>query len=326
MIAHTHGRTGQNRTFVAGIWLLGLGLVFLTHDLADMTWAEAWPLFIILIGCGALASALTGYRGLTAGVWSLLWPLAWIAVGIVLFLSTTGRLAVGPAELVSTWWPAALIAIGAWFLVAAVWPGRTPPNETLAIPLAGAASAAVRINFGAGDLTVERGAPESVVSGTFSGGVVCTTPGPGTIQLDPYAGGGWPFGWDHRLQWHVGLTDAVPLDLRVQAGASRSSIDLGDLRVRQLDLQTGASGTRVMLPRAAGATTVAVRTGAASVMLEIPAGVAARIRSRMALGSTSVDQARFPRTADGYESPDYATAPNRVDIDVQGGVGAVRIG
>ena len=59
--------------------------------------------------------------------------------------------------------------------------------------------------------------------------------------------------------------------------------------------------------------------------MNVPAGVAARIRSRMALGSSDVDEARFPRTSNGYESPDFATATNRVDIDVQGGVGSVRI-
>jgi len=56
-----------------------------------------------------------------------------------------------------------------------------------------------------------------------------------------------------------------------------------------------------------------------------PPGVAARIRTRMALGRTNVDESRFPRTADGYASPDYEVNPNRVEIDVQGGVGSVAI-
>ena len=59
--------------------------------------------------------------------------------------------------------------------------------------------------------------------------------------------------------------------------------------------------------------------------MNVPAGVAARIRSRMALGSSHVNETRFPRTSSGYESPDFGTATNRVDIDVQGGVGSVRI-
>ncbi len=60
-------------------------------------------------------------------------------------------------------------------------------------------------------------------------------------------------------------------------------------------------------------------------MFEVPNGVAARIRSRMVLGSTQIDQGRFPPTALGYESIDYASAQNRVDIDVQGGVGSLRV-
>ena len=45
----------------------------------------------------------------------------------------------------------------------------------------------------------------------------------------------------------------------------------------------------------------------------------------MALGSAQIDQARFPASGNGYESPDYATATNRVDIDVNGGVGSFRV-
>jgi hypothetical protein len=45
----------------------------------------------------------------------------------------------------------------------------------------------------------------------------------------------------------------------------------------------------------------------------------------MALGSAQIDQARFPATTGGYESPDFGTAANRVEIDVQGGVGSFRV-
>ena len=86
-------------------------------------------------------------------------------------------------------------------------------------------------------------------------------------------------------------------------------------------MQTGASETRVRLPRAAGATNVKAEAGAASLTFEVPAGVAARIRNRMAIGSTHIDEVRFPRVGDIYQSLDYATAENRIDMDIQGGVG-----
>ena len=148
--------------------------------------------------------------------------------------------------------------------------------------------------------------------------------GPGRLELSQDTRYGLP--WIERSsRWTVGVTVEVPLDLKVNAGASRTILDLSDVRLRSLDLQTGASETRVRLPKAAGSTTVKAQSGAASLTLEVPPGVAARIRTRMALGSTQIDQARFPASGNGYESTDYATAENRVEIDVQGGVGSLRV-
>ena len=66
-----------------------------------------------------------------------------------------------------------------------------------------------------------------------------------------------------------------------------------------------------------GVTLVRTDTGVASLYIEVPQGVAARIRSSMGLGRVDVDQARFPRVADGWQSPDVATAANRVDLEAE---------
>lgn len=117
----------------------------------------------------------------------------------------------------------------------------------------------------------------------------------------------------------------MPLDLQLEAGASRTRLDFRETKLRRPVIKTGASDTNVVLPSAAGATDVRVESGAAGVALVVPTGVAARVRSSVALGSVQVDQSRFPRSGDVYESIDYASAANRVDIDLQGGVGSVRI-
>jgi hypothetical protein len=95
--------------------------------------------------------------------------------------------------------------------------------------------------------------------------------------------------------------------------------------LRSLRLQTGASETTITLPQGAGETRVRADAGAAQVTFRVPDGVAASIRSRVALGTTQVDTARFPRTGDRYESAGFASAPNRVEIDLQGGVGSFRV-
>lgn len=325
MTAERRGGSGGHRggAVSAGAWLVALGLVFLVKDLGKLSWGEAWPLFIIAVGVASLISSLLGYRRLTAGAWSLLWPIAWIVVGGILFATTTGRIEGGPGELVSRWWPVGFVAIGIWFLVAAFWP-RASTLDTLTLPLAGAQRAEARITFGAGELTVGRGRPGTLINGRFDGGALYRSPGPGLVEVKPDTGGGWPMS-GQAFRWDIGLTAEVPLDLRLDTGASRAVIDLGELRIRLLEIRTGASETRVRLPARAGQSWVRTETGVSALHLEVPPGVAARIRTRMALGRTDVDESRFPRTAEGFQSIDYETSPNRVEIDIQGGVGAVTI-
>ena len=251
------------------------------------------------------------------------WPILLLIAGIVLLASTTGALAIDPLELLTRWWPLAAVGIGLWLLIAAVLPGRNA-TEALALPLEGVASARVRLRFGGGELDVARAPSGQLVSGDFRGGVVARTLGPGAIELEPVSAGRWMWGRDWP-SWRVGLTGEVPLDLDVEGGANRTRLDLTDLQIRALRIRTGASETRVLLPRAAGLTRVRAESGATSLVFEVPEGVAASIRSRMALGSTNVDAGRFPRDGDRHESPDYASAANKVEIDVQGGVGSLRV-
>jgi hypothetical protein len=215
------------------------------------------------------------------------------------------------------------VVLGVWFLIGAIVPSSTP-SEDLVIPIGAATGASVRIQYGAGDLTTHVATAGNLVDGRFVGGVSHRQDGPGRVELRQDTARGWPW-FDRPYRWDVGLTGELPLDLRIDGGATHMVLDLRELKVRTLELHTGASGTRVLLPRAAGATSVRAETGAAELVFEVPLGVAARIRSRMVLGSTQIDQGRFPPTAAGYESLDYSSALNRIDIDVQGGVGALRV-
>lgn len=316
----TRSRGGS---LVAATWLIGLGLVFLVQETADLSWSEAWPMFVILAGVGAFVSTAVRGNLSVGGIWAFTWPVAWLVVGSILLLSTTGNLSSGPGELISDWWPLALVVLGVWFLIGAIVP-RSGPSEELAIPIGTATDASVRIQYGAGDLTTHLAAAGNLVDGRFVGGVRHRQDGPGRVELRQDATNGWPW-FDRRFAWDVGLTGERPLDLRVDGGATRMVLDLRDLKLRSLELHTGASGTRVLLPRAAGMTAVRAESGAAELVFEVPVGVAARIRSRMVLGSTQIDQGRFPPSAIGYESLDYATAQNRVEIDVQGGIGSLKV-
>jgi hypothetical protein len=93
-----------------------------------------------------------------------------------------------------------------------------------------------------------------------------------------------------------------------------------------LILETGASSTEIDLPERAGTTSVRVRAGAAGVVLNVPRGVAARVRGSAGIATIDVDTRRFPHVGEKeYRSPDFDTAANRVDIDIETGVGSVAV-
>jgi hypothetical protein len=279
---------------------------------------------VILVGVAGIISVFMTARPVARWMVALTWPVAFTVVGVILLLSTTGTLGTDLGSIVR-WWPVALIVLGAWYLIVAFMPRAVAGSSQLTIPLEGATSASVRLQFGGGEVTVEPGPADQLLVGQFeNGAAVQRRRGPGSVELSP-DGSGFPW-FDRPLSWKVGVTTGVPLDLDLQCGAAKVRVDLTGVTLRRLKIQTGASDTRVRLPRTAGESSVKAEGGAASLTFEVPAGVAARIKSLMVIGSTSVDESRFPKSASGrWESPDYATATNRVDLEISGGVGSVQV-
>jgi hypothetical protein len=231
----------------------------------------------------------------------------------------------------------ALIGAGVW-IITGVSRGRTDlPREQAAIPLDGAAEASVKIHHGAGRLALGAGAaPADLLSGVFGGGLDArTTRDGGVLRADLRVkerrvgdlAGPWLHGKFDTLDWDLVMNPRVTLDLELETGASESRIVLTDLQARDVRLKTGASATTIDLPTAAGLTRLWVDSGAASVKVRVPAGVAARIRLRAALAGTRVDAVRFPRRGESpvYESADFEGALNKVEIDVDTGVGSIEI-
>lgn len=170
-----------------------------------------------------------------------------------------------------------------------------------------------------------------LLSGEFAGGVdraITTTGDQVDVTLKLPETVAEQFDWlgtNRGLAWDVHLNRSVPLALSVETGASRTHIDLSDLHVSRLDLRTGAGSVDVTMPAHAGRTEARIDSGVAEVNVNVPTGVAAHIRGGVRLGTLNVDEVRFPKQQDGFESADYQTAQNQVVIDVQSAIGAVTV-
>lgn len=256
----------------------------------------------------------------------LFWGTILILGGGLLLLDNLELINVDVWELA---WPLFLIAIGVWTLFGRTSRGRRGVSESISIPLEGAGQARIKMRHGAGRLSVRAGTGgDEAVSGTFVGGLDYNSHLSGDrLEVDMRVQRefiGW-FPFREGNNWSVSLNDQIPLSLDVEVGANESDFDLSGLKVTEVRMRTGASATELTLPAKAGHTRANVKAGIASVRIRIPDGVAARIKVGGGVSSVNVDGSRFPRSGDVYRSADYDTAENKVDLDVETGVGSLEI-
>jgi len=355
--------SGRGLAVLGGIITM-VGVVLAAQQQADtyVSWAYAWA----LVAPGGVGVGLAVYGLLTArwavlreGIGALV---AGIALFLIFFVFFEGIIGIGGVrndDLVTIVAPLAIVGLGVLLLLGAFvmpylpgraeadgWPaasgaatgatapagGAGPttsaPEGPRSIELGGAADAEISLTFGAGRLTIAgRAAPGHLLDGTFRGGVRREDQGPGRVRLSTPGERIWDLPWDRApFEWRLSLTGEVPLRLSLETGAARTEADLSDLRLSDLRVRTGAAESFVTLPRAAGMTRVDAEGGAAALHFRIPDGVAAHVRSKMAIGSTDVDTTRFPPDpAGGWTSRDFATAEHRVELDLRGGVGAISV-
>jgi len=258
---------------------------------------------------------------------SMFWGAILVVLGIVLVLSNLGLL--GNIDIWGLMWPMFLILLGAWVLFGTVF--RKPvESEHAEIPLAEFQKGYVQVKHGAGRLKIYPGNdPGLLVEGDFGGGLDFSTSEEGdTLSVKMRMPSQiFPIFWapGYSLDWSFGLARVIPLSLVVDSGANEARIELTELNVQEFKLKSGVSSAKVHLPANAGHTSVRVDSGVSSVDLYIPDGVAAKISSHGGLSSVNVDRSRFPKTGSYYQSADYVEAENKVDIDIQMGVGSVNI-
>ena len=257
---------------------------------------------------------------------ALFWGILILSLGCLLLLDNLGVITVNLGMII---FPLLIIALGVWIL----WGAKSQkPIEIqhTGIPLDGAARARVHVRHGAGRLIIKAGeAGGDLVTGDFGGGLEKDVNLSGDsleVSLRPPSRVFWPF-WQpgSQLDWSLALAPGIPLELDFQTGAGDANLDFSQLQVIRLRMNSGASSTRVTMPAAAGITQAEFKTGAASLDIRVPEGVGARIRASGGLSSILIDKHRFPRSGSVYQSIDYDTAANKIDILVEMGVGSVNI-
>lgn len=288
-----------------------------------------------------------------------LWPFILIALGVLFLLENLGVRTWGVWNAVAVWWPLVLIVIGAelitrpyaWgrqltlglaLLVALVigfWSLVRPPilggltRQTVSLPIT-ASRAEIQIGTTVGRLEVGPNRTGKLIDGAFDlrrnehlEREVGTRGDAQFVRLEAKHNGPnavWPgTNLGNNATWKLGLAPNVPMVLHLNTGVGDSSIDLADLKVTDLTLNTGIGQTTVILP-ATGRVIARLDSGIGETNVRIPNGMEARIRATSGIGSVGVS-GNYQRDGDVYTSPNFASATNRVELEVKGGIGRVSI-
>jgi hypothetical protein len=146
-------------------------------------------------------------------------------------------------------------------------------NQREEIPLAGAESATVDVLFGAGELEVEAGVSDQLLSAQFRYNVAQWEPevtySDGTLRIeqgDMKEDWGVPTGNTHN-EWKLEFSPEIPLEMNFDVGAGNGKFDLTGLQVSGLELDLGAGDYEVRFeePNEAAMDELRLDTGASKL-------------------------------------------------------------
>lgn len=286
------------------------------------------PLVLIVIGLAFLAENL----GILPGsVWMALWRLwpVWLIVaGLDLLLGRRthwGSWVVGGV---------AILLVAGTVGYASLFPNQGSSGEPITIsqPIDGASQANVTISSGVARLVVSPTSGEEMLSGVVTPLVneridqsARNSGNTRYFEVRSRSYNGFNFmrpQWGPST-WDLRLSDQIPMKLTIDTGVGDARVDLTGLQLTDLAVDTGVGSTEITLPDQ-GKFRVEVDSGVGDLTLRVPKGLSARIRVDQGVGKLSVD-GDFVRSEKEYRSPNFADAQHRVEIDVDGGVGAIRI-
>lgn len=256
---------------------------------------------------------------------SIFWGGILILLGVLFSLQAANII----DDVFGWFWPLFLILLGVAVLVSRFTAPNLTSGEAFSIDLEGATRVALEVDHGAGSVKVMGGAPYgTAVSGTQGTAMSFKSHLNGdTLTVDIDAGPSFiPFLGPEGGSWVFQLTNEVPVSMKFDGGAASLDFDFTDTKLDFLGVDMGASSMTLKLPANAGRTLVDVESGAASIDITIPQGVAARIRMEQGASAQNIDSSRFPQVMDGmYQSPDFDSAENRAEINLEGGANSVTI-
>lgn len=333
--------------------LIILGIIFLLNNVNVLrgdvwnTILRLWPVILIVIGLDSLYQRqglvgaifliglgtlflLANLNILNLDVWQMalhLWPVLLVAIGLDLIV---GRRSLW-ASLAGLVVLLAVLAGALWFYGVRLESGQALPGHEVRQALDGVKSAEIILESGAGDVSIHAlSGSTDLVAGQVASGSGRQTVEDFSMQGDQAIfrmreTGNYGAIWERAGQytWDLGLNSAIPLKIQFNQGAGSSTLNLNGLQLDALKVNMGVGQIKVTLP-ATGQFDAGIDGAIGQVILIVPAGMELRVQSDLALANLVVP-AGYQKSDKVYTSPGYASAENRVNLEIGLAIGNVTI-
>jgi uncharacterized protein DUF2154 len=209
-----------------------------------------------------------------------------------------------------------------------VWHGP-PQHDTQSIELDKTEMTRVEIKMGAGELQASGGSPK-LLDADFTypprlKPVVRYNASSFRGQLSIEEPHRIALGSNHGdNKWRLKFNNDRPLDVVVDLGAGEARMDLGALNLRSLGVNMGAGELQVDLrgnPKRDF--DVRIHGGAGEATVRLPKNVA--IDARAAGGIGEIEARGLEKREGRWINPDAVDAPATIHLDIEGGVGSIRL-
>ena len=291
----------NNKNLSFGVFLLSLGVIWALVNLNIITWSvfgalfTLWPLFIVLVGINIIFKNN-----------EIVKSLGWVALLTVLVLY--GFYNQGRAET------------------------PIPRNgDKISIEkLAETSTGELRLDLGGLRLNMNSGAQnllDAVVSDPFTKHSINMKRNNETAEIRFRRDGARV--WDQSVfnqDCSLTLNSDVVWDMDINVGAVSGTLNLSDLKVKRVDLDTGAGDMKLVFGANHDLTDVKIDAGASRISVEVPENAGVKVKFDGGLNSNNLDSLGWERQGKNtYYSPGYNQAKSKINMDVDMGMGRFEI-
>lgn len=134
------------------------------------------------------------------------------------------------------------------------------------------------------------------------------------------------FAWTGLSNNRLGVQVArdIPVNLRMDAGASALDANLADMRIKEFAVDAGASSMNVTIGDKEDNVKVSIDAGASSIKLRVPRESGVRVESEGGLSSKNFED--IDEISNNiYESKDYSQASKKIAITTKVGASSIKI-